>query len=443
MNYAKQFFINRDFGLLFAGRLISQVGDGIHYFAMSWLILDLTGSGAALGTLLILASLPGLLLSPFTGVLSDILDRKKIVLSMDILRGLIQLSLAIAYMHNMLSLPLLYSATVILSISGALFNPAISATVPSLVKKEDLVRANARDSFSFSATGIVGPLAGAFLLGAFGYGIVFLINGISFLASALSELFIRFPEQKKTYNAAALTQSDQQQRPVTQFLQSLKEGVSFLWNNPGLRIIVIGGIMLNALLNPVFAVLFPFFGKEVLGLSAQAYGFSQSVLPIGAVLGAVCVSAIAVKVSRVRLVVASVIIQGLLIASLGIAALPIVYTQLPGYGRLLGFASPLLFLGFFNVLVGVPINVMMQELVPDEYRGRVFSLFGSSMNMIAPLAMGIFGVMLDFIPIHFFFFLCGLAAAAIAIGINRSKALHAIFSESQADFPGEVIQSAG
>ena len=437
MNLFTKIFINKDFGLLFLGRLVSQIGDGIHYFAMAWLVLDLTGSGAALGTLLILASLPGLILTPFTGVLSDLWDRKKIVVSMDIIRGCIQLGLGLAYLSGNLTLPLLYGATVILSMSGSLFGPAIQATVPGLVEKHQLIRANARDSFSFSATGIIGPLAGAFLLGAFGYAIVFFVNGFSFLISALSEMFIRFPKIHKPNHQTSspgnnpISEIQNPKGSLVHFFQTLKEGFTFLWNNPGLRIIMIGGILLNTLLNPVFAVLFPFFGKEVLSMSAQSYGFSQSVLPVGAVLGALLVGRIAGKVQKTRLVVGSVKIQGFIIASLGIVALPMIYNQLGELGRLISFSTPLVFLGFFNVLVGVPINVLMQELVPDAFRGRVFSLFGSTMNMAAPLAMGIFGILLDLVPIHYFFFLCGLAALMIAMVINRSKALHAILATEQ------------
>lgn len=76
---------------------MSQIGDGISYFAVTWLILDLTGSGTALSTLLLVSSLPGIVLAPFTGVLADMWDRKKIVVITDIIRGIILLAVAAAH----------------------------------------------------------------------------------------------------------------------------------------------------------------------------------------------------------------------------------------------------------------------------------------------------------------------------------------------------------
>ena len=158
----QRLFINRDFGLLFWGRLVSQVGDGIHYLALTWLVLDLTGSGTALGTLLLVSSLPMVLLAPFTGVLADLWDRKTIVVSMDVVRGLVILALGFIHKQGYLTMPILYGATVLSSLCGVLFGPAISAAVPGLVKKEELVRPTLSTAVQ-GATQIIG-LAGAFIL---------------------------------------------------------------------------------------------------------------------------------------------------------------------------------------------------------------------------------------------------------------------------------------
>ena len=132
----QRLFINRDYGLLFWGRLVSQVGDGVHYLALTWLVLDLTGSGTALGTMLFASSIPMVVLAPFTGGLADLWDRKTIVVSMDVLRGLILVGLALIHREGQLNMGSLYAATILTSLCGVLFGPAISATFPGLVKKE-------------------------------------------------------------------------------------------------------------------------------------------------------------------------------------------------------------------------------------------------------------------------------------------------------------------
>ena len=164
--------------LLLLGRLVSQIGDGIYYFALTWLVLDLTGSGAVLGSLLMASSLPGILLAPFAGVIIDIVNRKLIIVGADIIRGILILALALVYHSGQVTIPVLYGATVLLSMCGVVFGPAISATIPNLVKKEELVQANARDSFSAECHGDSRPHCGAALLGAAGYVSVFTITGI-------------------------------------------------------------------------------------------------------------------------------------------------------------------------------------------------------------------------------------------------------------------------
>lgn len=130
----QKLFINRDYGLLFMGRLASQVGDGILYFALTWLVLDLTGSGTALGTLLLVSSIPGVVLAPLAGVLADMWNRKSIVVITDIVRGLVLLALGAVHAAGHLSLAMLYAATIAFSICGVLFGPAISAAIPGMVK---------------------------------------------------------------------------------------------------------------------------------------------------------------------------------------------------------------------------------------------------------------------------------------------------------------------
>lgn len=415
MKTLRTLLINRDFGLLLTGKLVSQLGDGIHYFAMAWLVLDLTGSGTALGTLIILGSVPGLILTPFSGVLADILDRKTIVVVMDILRGFVQLSLGVLWFAGLLNLPLLYVATVLLSVAGSLFGPAITATLPGLVKTEDLTRANARDSFVQSSTGIGGPVVGALLLAVTGYGGVFIINGVSFLISALTELCIRFPRLEA------------RGQPVSRasFFDGFKGGFRFLRKTPALRIIMAGGILLNFMFNPVFAVVFPFLGKEVLGLAAQSYGISQAFLPVGVLLGSLIVGWIAIRIPKLRMMAGGVLVQGIILAGIGFVPLIAVHTSIAVPVLLVSLAGPLLILGTMTVMAAVPLNVMMQEMVPPELRGRVFSLFSGLMNLAVPLGLAAAGLMLDRVPVHTVFFVSGSIVALTAIVVGSSAPLRA------------------
>ena len=422
----QRLFINKDFGLLFWGRLVSQIGDGIHYLALTWLVLDLTGSGTALGTMLFASSIPMVLLAPFTGVLADLWDRKTIVVSMDVLRGLIILSLAFVFRSGHLTMPILYVATIFSSLCGVLFGPAISATIPGLVKKDELVKANSLNNLSRAATMIMGPVLGAFLLGTSGYFGVFFINGIAFLLSALSETFIRFPHMAKEQI------SMEDPSPGGQFFLSFKEGFSYMWRNVGLRSLIFYATALNFLGAPLLNVVFPYFGKEILALEAQQYGTIQAMLPVGFLFGTGLVGYLTKKFRKEFLLTSCITMQGLVVGLLGFFAIPSVYGSAGIGTTLVALSSSLLLIGLMNTLVNVPFQVMLQETVPDGYRGRVYGLIDSIGQMLVPLSMAFSGVLVDRFSTASLFLFSGLITAALGLRMASSAKIRLLYAREEA-----------
>lgn len=422
----QRLFINRDFGLLFWGRLVSQVGDGIHYLALTWLVLDLTGSGTALGTMLFASSIPVVLLAPFSGVLADLWDRKTIVVAMDVLRGLIILTLAFVLKAGYLTMPVLYVATVFSSLCGVLFGPAISATVPGLVEKEELVKANSLNSFSRAATQIVGPVMGAFLLGATGYYGVFLITGIAFLLSAFSEMFIRFPKVVRTEN------QDNQVSVGKQFFRSFKEGFIYIWQNVGLRTIIFFAVALNFLSSPLLSVILPYFGKEILLLEAQQYGTLQAMLPVGFLVGTALIGYLTKKYRKESLLSFGIIMQGVIVVLLGAFAMPSVYGELQLSIILAAMSTSLLGIGLLKILVNVPFQVTLQETVPDHYRGRVFGLLDSMVQMLVPLSMAFSGVLVDHFTVTSLFAFVGVITVCLGFAMALSRNIKLLYATEAA-----------
>ncbi len=431
----RRLFINRDYGLLFVGRLVSQIGDGVHYFALTWLVLDLTGSGTALGSLLMASTLPGILLSPFAGVIADTVDRKLIVVAADVVRGLLMLVLAGVYFAGQLSLSILYVATVLLSLCGVVFGPAISAATPNLVRKEELVQANARDSFSMSATGILGPIVGAALLGLTGYFGVFLLNGVSFLASAVSEMFIRFPKAAG-HGADSLgtnEDSESRARPMQQLVVNFKEGLAYIWENPGLRTIILFALALNFIWNPLFSIVLPYFGKEVLQMKASHFGLTQSSFPAGLLLGTFLVGALTQRIKKHRLLALGVSVEGILTLLMSILALRVIHEGLSPLALVGSLAVPILLLGVCNVQINVPFKVVLQETVPDTHRGRVFGLLDSLVQILVPVSMALFGVLVDVVPTFYFLVMCGAISVVLGIGMGMSTSIRGLYEQPTAE----------
>jgi len=417
----QRLFINRDFGLLFWGRLVSQVGDGVHYLALTWLVLDLTGSGTALGTMLFASSIPMVLLAPFTGVLADLWDRKTIVVSMDVIRGLIIVGLAFIYQSGHLTMSILYVATILSSLCGVLFGPAISATIPGLVKKDELVKANSLNNLSRAATMILGPVLGAFLLGTTGYFGAFFINGVAFLLSALSETFIRFPAVMRDEVPS------QESSPAGQFFTSFKEGFIYIWESVGLRSLIFYATALNFLGAPLLNVVLPYFGKEVLRLEAQQYGVVQAMLPVGFLFGTLSVGYLTKKFRKESLLTSGITMQGLVVGLLGFFAIPSVYGSFGITSTISTLSGSLLLIGVMNTLVNVPFQVMLQETIPDGYRGRVYGLIDSIGQMLVPLSMALSGVLVDSFSASSLFVVGGLITAALGLRMAASPKIKLLY----------------
>ncbi len=417
----QRLFINRDFGLLFWGRLVSQVGDGVHYLALTWLVLDLTGSGTALGTMLFASSIPMVLLAPFTGVLADLWDRKTIVVSMDVIRGLIIVGLAFIYQSGHLTMSILYVATILSSLCGVLFGPAISATIPGLVKKDELVKANSLNNLSRAATMILGPVLGAFLLGTTGYFGAFFINGVAFLLSALSETFIRFPAVMRDEVPS------QESSPAGQFFTSFKEGFIYIWESVGLRSLIFYATALNFLGAPLLNVVLPYFGKEVLRLEAQQYGVVQAMLPVGFLFGTLSVGYLTKKFRKESLLTSGITMQGLVVGLLGFFAIPSVYGSFGITSTISTLSGSLLLIGVMNTLVNVPFQVMLQETIPDGYRGRVYGLIDSIGQMLVPLSMALSGVLVDSFSASSLFVVGGLITAALGFRMAASPKIKLLY----------------
>ena len=192
--------MNRNLNLLLGGQLVSQIGDKFHMLAVAFMVLKTTGSPAKMGITLFCSVFPGMLLGIVSGALVDRYQRKIIIVAADAIRGMIVSAVCVLYYFQVLSLPLLLAAQVMLSVCTAFFDPAIPAIIPQIVKRDRLSRANAQTQFVSAVATIIGPTLGGLAVAWGGYLPGFIINACSYLFSAGFESFIRV---RSPQNAAA------------------------------------------------------------------------------------------------------------------------------------------------------------------------------------------------------------------------------------------------
>jgi len=181
----------RDFAWLWIGMTVSMVGDGIYIVAIAWQVYQLSNTPTALAAVGIAWSLPQIVLLLGSGVLSDRVDRRHLMIAGDILRLLAIGTVGVLSLAGELTIPLLIGLVVVYGVGQALFGPAFSSIVPSIVPAELLVEANSLGQFvrPFAMT-LVGPLIGGLLVGSVGAGWAFIADALTFGFSAVMIMLI-------------------------------------------------------------------------------------------------------------------------------------------------------------------------------------------------------------------------------------------------------------
>ncbi|MFO7814738.1 MAG: MFS transporter [Halanaerobiales bacterium] len=402
-------FHNKDFLLLFLGGFVSRIGNGIHYIALVWFVLDITGSGSATGLVLLLSTLPGVIFGPFSGVIADKFDRRKLIILMDILRGLVVLWLGYYIYIGIANFFHISLATILIAICTSLFNPALTASIPNIVADNLLQKANSLNYFSLNFTQIIGAAVGGILIAAYGISGVFFINGVSFLISAFSELFINIPKVK----------IEKEMKKSHTILNEIKFGLNFLWVQKEIVSLFTVAIFLNFLFTGLMMLGIPYIFKELLRVNSMLYGYAQSVFPAGAVIGSIILSQIPEIRNYYKVLLYSLNIQSLLLLGMGLPLIPyfLINTATMKIYYLIMLA--LFIIGIFNAVINVPIRILLQRLIPDNLRGRITGLLSTMTQALVPISVALTGYLLDILPVYTLFLGGGVLASLLTLYIAK------------------------
>jgi MFS family permease len=375
---------NRSFALLWQGQLVSAVGDVAYEIALGFWVLAATGSTAVMGALLAASTLPRVLLSPFAGVWVDRLERKRMLVLVDGIRGIAVLVVGVMALLHLLTVAVVFSVGIVIGIGAAFFNPTVNSVIPDLVEKRDLTRANSAFSSIRAGSGILGNSSGGFVYALFGAPLLFIVDAGSYLFAACSQLFIRVPQVIH-------------ERGKQRFWEDMRAGLTFTWNYTGLRILFLGAAIINFFASISFILLLPLFQRSP-ELGPGRYGITMAALTLGMLAGMLTVAAVRIS-GNVRLVVFSV-------SALAMAAVWAVFPQLHAFSAMLAFV----FVGGVGqAVINVFIDTIVQSTVPQAMRGKVYGLLNAMSSGLAPIAMGVGGVLGQLLPIR------GVMSAAFVV----------------------------
>jgi MFS family permease len=266
----------RDFALLWTGLTVSFLGDGIYLIAIAWQTYDLSNSPGALAAVGIAWSLPQVALLLASGVLSDRLDRRHLMIAGDVIRGVAIATIGILSLTDTLTMTTLIPLVVVYGSGQALFGPAFSSIIPTIVPDDLLVEANSLSQFVRPVTWtLLGPLVGGLLVAGLGPGLAFLVDASTFAFSAAMILLMRTRRAPRAH--------DEHTSPW----EDLKEGLRYVRSRTWLWVaMVTATVSLLATWGP-WEVLVPYVVRNQLDGSAAALGLVFGAGGLGAVTVAV------------------------------------------------------------------------------------------------------------------------------------------------------------
>ena len=366
------------------GKLISLFGTSIYTFAISLYVLKVTGSGISFAINLAVGLLPIIIIGPFAGVLADRFKRKNLVVLMDILNGLLFLLLFFISGKYGLSILLINISTFIMTSFTTVFGISLEAGKPNIVSEKMIMTINSISKILDSTSSILGPMIGGVIYAFIDIELFILLNGISFVISGISEMFIDF-----NFNP----QSKRENSRIDVF-NEIKEGLEYLKRKGELISILMLFIMINFFVSLSISVPIPYIINETLRLDSSYYGIIQGSFPVGMILGALVVKRISSKTSYYKMLLKLTIILSMFIIMEGLPLL-VLRTRLDDIFYLIYYS---LILGVFGVIVSlidIPIMSILQSIIEDSYRGRVMSLVMSIVKITTPIAFILSGILMN------------------------------------------------
>ena len=326
--------------------------------AQSWLVYRLTGSALFLGATSFAGSIPALFLAPMAGVVADRFKRKHILIATQSLCFIHGILIVTLYFTGLLTEWHILFLAIFLGLANSFDMTARQSFTPLLVPKEDLTNAIALNSSMFNAARMLGPAIAGFLIAAYGEGICFTVNVISYIPIILFLIWVEARKQIIKKSASVLSH--------------LKEGVHFALNNsPIITLLMMVGTF--SFWGASFTTLLPIFSDQVLHSGASGLGILTGASGVGAVSGGIFLASRQKVIGIKKIIAVAAIANSIAIAAFSFSNNFVISCAL------------LVVAGFCFILIFAGSNTLLQALSPDNLRGRVISLFSTMLMGMYPL----------------------------------------------------------
>jgi MFS family permease len=381
---------SRNFQLYFFGQIISLCGSWIQYVALGWLVYSITGSKIMLVTMVFLNQIPNLVLTPFTGVLSDRFNKYRIICITQVLFMCQAAAMSVLVLTGAVQVWHIMSLALFNGIVGSIEAPARQSFYSRLVPPEDMTNAIALNSVTINGSRFIGPAIGGMLIALVGEGWCFALNSVSYLAALAALVMMRLapfvPSKSKMH-----------------IFSEMREGFQYASGFLPLRTVILFVATISFFALPFMAII-PALVKDVLGGDSKLLGIMDSAIGAGAMVAALYLASRKHVLGLGKVVTITGIVMGLGLIGMSLtrSAVAACIVAVP--------------LGFSLIGSMAAANTLLQSMVEDRMRGRVMSYFSMAFAGMAPLGGLLYGWMADTVSLSTTIF-CSGAVCLLAAGV--------------------------
>ena len=401
---------NKNFLIYISGFLVSGIGSTLCNFSSSLFILHITDSAMWMSVYLSYTTILYLILTPIMGVICDRLEKKKILYICDFIFGISDLILGLMILYGINGKFLLISIFINSTINNivlALYQPASQSIIPLILNDEELNKGYSYISTVSNFISILGTIFASVLYSLFGYSIILIINGCSFILSAIAEIFLDIREVfKENYES--------------NLISDFKIGYSYMKKKKELIELVKYAVLANFFLSGIISIVLPYMINSDLQLKPIIIAIMQVSFSIGGIL-------IAIKISNKENIKIKIVMQkGFFKIVIFVFIMYLNYILLKNNlntNSIFIIIESIIILWFGIVITNmqIPINISYISHIEPEYYARVLAIRTMLSSISVPIASLVYGYCLDLYGVGTTFILSLIGMILCFIYVKRSK----------------------
>lgn len=402
---------NRNFTMVVMGQIISLFGNAILRFALPLYLLNQTGSAAMFGIVSACAFIPMIVLSPVGGIFADRVNKRNIMVILDFSTAALTLFIVL-FLGKMNLIGLLLGALILLyGIQGA-YQPAVQASIPVLLSGEQIMQGNAVINMISSLSGLLGPVIGGALFGFYGIMPILYVSMVCFLISAIMEIFIQIPHEKKPSegNIFAIGFSD------------LKESFRYMSKKqPIIMVLSLAVAVINLLISALMIIGLPVIVTQMLDFDVQTanrlYGYAEGVMAAGSLCGGLAAGILANKM-KARNGYLILFYDALTLIPIGLTML-LPMSAMTAYLIIMACCFVMMLLA---TLFSIQLMSYLQMIVPGDLIGKVISCAMCIGMCATPLGQAIYGALFEAMgsKIYLVFFAVTLLMCLFSLALKNT-----------------------